>query len=83
MPIKTFSEACEDPEILAREMILDVEHPRVGKIKQINSPLKFSRTPVQFRNFAPELGQDCDQILKGLNFTEEQIKSFKKKGFFR
>ena len=80
MPVKNFSEACEDPQIKARNMVVELPHPKFGKIRNINSPIKYSRTPLSIRNIAPKIGQNSKEILQWLNYTPEEIKGFKKRG---
>jgi len=80
MPVKNFSEACEDPQIKAREMVAKLEHPIFGKIQNVNSPIKYSRTPLFIRTLAPKTGQQTEEILKELNYSDEDIKYFKRTG---
>jgi len=80
MPIKSFAEACEDPQIKARKMVIKMEHPKFGKIQNVGSPIKYSRTPLTIRNLAPKVGQNTKKILKSLNYNEEDISNFKRKG---
>jgi crotonobetainyl-CoA:carnitine CoA-transferase CaiB-like acyl-CoA transferase len=80
MPVKNFSEACEDPQIKARNMIVELPHPKFGKIHNVNSPIKYSRTPLSIRNLAPSIGQNTNEILQWLNYTPEEIRGFKKRG---
>ncbi len=80
MPVKNFSEACEDTQIKARNMIVELPHPKFGKIHNVNSPIKYSRTPLTIRNLAPNIGQNTNEILHWLNYTPEEIKGFKKRG---
>ncbi|MFX1363370.1 MAG: CaiB/BaiF CoA transferase family protein [Promethearchaeota archaeon] len=80
MPINTFAEACEDPQIEARKMIVEMNHPKFGKIQNIASPIKYSRTPLIIKNVAPNLGQHTLEILKNLRYSEEDIRSFRKRG---
>ena len=80
MPVKNFSQACEDPQIKARNMVVELPHPKFGKIHNINSPIKYSRTPLSIRNLAPKIGQNSVEILQWLNYTLEEIKGFKKRG---
>lgn len=82
MPVKDFKEACKDPQIKARNMIIELDHPKFGKIQNISSPIKYSRTPLTIRSIAPKLGQNTKEILKKLNYSEEEIKNFKKLGLF-
>ena len=80
MPVKNFSEACEDPQIKARNMVVELAHPKFGKIHNVNSPIKYSRTPLSIRNIAPKIGQNSKEILQWLNYSPEEIKGFKKRG---
>lgn len=80
MPVKSFSEACEDPQIKARKMITELDHPKFGKIKNVSSPIKYSRTPLYIRTIAPKTGQHTKEILKELNYSDEDIKDFKRTG---
>ncbi|MBY8987189.1 MAG: CoA transferase [Candidatus Lokiarchaeota archaeon] len=80
MPVKNFREACEDPQIKSRNMVVDMDHPKFGKIQNVNSPIKYSRTPLAIRSLAPKVGQHTEEFLKELNYTEEDIKNFKKSG---
>ena len=68
----------KDPHVLAREMIVEVEHPQAGKHKIVGTPMKFSRTPCKIDKAAPELGVDTNSILKTrLKLTDQEIKQLK------
>jgi crotonobetainyl-CoA:carnitine CoA-transferase CaiB-like acyl-CoA transferase len=83
MPINNFEEACQDPQVLARDMVFEKDHPQLGKIKQVGSPIKMSRTNPSVRTNATKRGNDTNEILKNFGFTEDQIKQLKSKGIFR
>jgi crotonobetainyl-CoA:carnitine CoA-transferase CaiB-like acyl-CoA transferase len=72
-PVYTFDETVEDPHIKAREMFFDIEHPIIGKMKNIGYPVKFSRTPQQFRSAAPWLGQHTTDVLGELGYSAGEI----------
>lgn len=73
-PIQTVKEACEDPNILAREMLVEVEQPGVGRVSFTGSPIKLSETPTNPRQPAPILGQDTKAILHNmLGYSDAQI----------
>ena len=80
MPVKSFSEACEDPQIKARGMVIEMDHPKLGKIRNIASPIKYSRTPLKIRSFAPKIGQNTKELLRNLGYSDEKIRDLIKKG---
>ena len=80
MPINSFEEACEDPQIIARKMIVKLPHPKFGEISNIASPIKMSRTPLTIRSLAPKVGQHTKEILKSLDYSDEDIRNFKRNG---
>ena len=65
----------DDLHVTAREMVVEVEHPVVGKMKTLGIPVKLSETPGNVRRAAPTLGQDTREILEELNYTDEEIES--------
>ena len=77
-PVKNYFEACEDPQIKARNMIVTMEHPVFGEIQNLASPIKMSRTPPTIRSLAPKAGQHTEEILKSLNYSDDQIQNLKK-----
>lgn len=82
-PINTIDKVLKNPQILAREMIVEVEHPRAGKMKMPGIPIKLSETPGTIRTAAPILGQHTQEILKEmLNMNNEEIEKFKKLNIF-
>jgi crotonobetainyl-CoA:carnitine CoA-transferase CaiB-like acyl-CoA transferase len=77
-PINTYDEALNDPHILARQMVLEVEHPKAGKVRTLGVPAKMSQTPSQVRFSAPMLGQHTEEVLRGLlALTDEEIESLR------
>lgn len=81
-PINTIERVTKDPHIAgAREMFVDLEHPKAGKLRITGSNLKLSSTPVTFRNPPPSLGQDNEAVYGGLlNLSEQEIKTLKENG---
>ncbi len=80
MPVKSFAEAIHDPQIIARKMVVDLDHPKLGKIQNIASPIKYSRTALTIRSLAPKIGENTKEILETLGYTDRQIQNFKKNG---
>jgi len=78
-PINTVAEAAVDPDVIANKYVSEVEHPRVGKIKEGGYPWKFHKTPAK-AGIAPELGEHNNKVLKSLGYSDADIKQFKEEG---
>ncbi len=76
-PINTISQVLSDPQVLARNMLLELTHPVAGLVKIPGSPIKLSETPAEIKAPAPVLGQHNEEILASLGYTAAQIDSFK------
>ena len=72
-PVYTYDEAVADPHILARNMVTEVDHPKIGRMKNMGSPVKASADFTRTRMPAPWLGQHSDSTLKSLGLDETRI----------
>ena len=72
-PVQDYETLLEDPQALANEYVLTVEHPANGPTQVVGFPWKFSETPAEVAAAAPELGQHTEEILLDLGYTWEQI----------
>lgn len=73
-PIYQLDETVKDPHLAARDMFIDLEHAKAGKVRTVNNPIKFSLTPTERKTAAPTLGQHSREILsKILGLTDAQI----------
>ena len=73
-PIYQLDETVKDPHLAARNMFIDLEHAKAGKVRTVNNPIKFSLTPTERKTAAPTLGQHSREILsKILGLTDAQI----------
>ncbi|MBY5989884.1 CoA transferase [Roseovarius atlanticus] len=79
-PVMTISEMHNDPQALARDMIVETDHPRAGAVKAIGLPIKFSDTPGAVTTPAPTLGQHGAEILTEHGYSQDQIRSLEEKG---
>ena len=74
------SEVIVDPQVQHRKMILEVDNPRYGKVKQPGIPIKLSDTPGQVRRTAPLVGEHSEEILAGIGYSDEEIERLKHSG---
>lgn len=80
-PVLRIEQVVENEQLLAREMFVEVEHPKLGKVKVTNFPVKFSETPGKVQGPAPLLGQHNEEILTTLlHYTPEEIENLRKEG---
>ncbi len=80
-PINDVATAMEDPQVQARGMVQEVEHPTAGRIKVLGPVAKFSRTPAAVRSAPPPLGYHNEEVLgELLGYTTEEIDDLRKSG---
>ena len=72
-PVYTYDETLADEHVLARGMVEEVEHPRLGPTRTLGPVPKLSETPPRIRSAAPWLGQHSSQALAEVGFTAEEI----------
>ena len=65
-PLNNIAQAAEQPQVVARRMLVEVEHPRIGRLKLPDTPVKLSRTPGGIKGPSPGLGQDTYEVLSSL-----------------
>ena len=76
-PINDLADVFADPQVLARNMYLEMPHPTLGSIKQTGLPIKFSLTPGGLDRHPPLLGEHNQEILKSLGYSEADVQSLK------
>jgi alpha-methylacyl-CoA racemase len=79
----TLDELENDPQIRARNMIVEVETPSGETVKQVGISVKLSETPGSIRSLAPSLGQHTDAILADLGYSPQEIAAWRADGAIR
>ena len=80
-PIQNIDEVFNDPQVLARNMIVELEHPEMGAVSTAANPIKFSATPVEYQKAPPRLGEDTESVLSEmLGYSEDAIRELKGRG---
>ena len=72
-PIYNMEQVYRDPQVLARNMLVDTEDPELGTIHNIGVPVKLSSTPGSIRRRAPALGEHSAEILLERGFTQDEV----------
>lgn len=65
-PINNYQEVFADPQVRSRGMVVETDHPALGRVRSLGSPLKMSRTPPLDRRRAPALGEHTAEVLREL-----------------
>jgi crotonobetainyl-CoA:carnitine CoA-transferase CaiB-like acyl-CoA transferase len=79
-PVNKIGEMLADPQVAAREMVVDLDHPKAGATKALGLPIKFSETPGRVVRPAPLLGEHTREVLEGLGYSAGEIDRLAKDG---
>lgn len=72
-PVYDINELESDPQLIARRMIIEIDHPTMGRVKQVGSMHKLSDSPVEVRNWSIRFGQHTEEILLELGYDKTHI----------
>jgi formyl-CoA transferase len=70
-PINDYEQVFADPHVLAREMVVEVDHPTLGRVRTLGSPLKMSGTPPVVGRRAPLLGEHTQEVLREVGLGDD------------
>jgi crotonobetainyl-CoA:carnitine CoA-transferase CaiB-like acyl-CoA transferase len=82
-PVYTLDEVFADPQILARDMLVELEHPDLGTFKTTGHPLKWSETPTRVERRPPLLGEHTDEVLAEFGLTSRERRGLYEAGVAR
>jgi crotonobetainyl-CoA:carnitine CoA-transferase CaiB-like acyl-CoA transferase len=72
-PVLDIAQVFSDPQVLARQMLVELPHPEVGTFKTTGLPIKLSETPGAIERRPPLLGEHTDEILTAAGLTQDEI----------
>jgi crotonobetainyl-CoA:carnitine CoA-transferase CaiB-like acyl-CoA transferase len=80
-PINTIDQVFADPQVIHRGLRMDLPHSAAGTVPQVANPIRYSRTPLEYRSGPPVLGEHTEDILKkDLGLDAGRIAELKQKG---
>jgi crotonobetainyl-CoA:carnitine CoA-transferase CaiB-like acyl-CoA transferase len=79
-PINNYAQVFADPQVVAREMVVETEHPTLGHLRTLGSPIKMSATPPDVSRRAPLLGEHTDEVLGEAGFSGAEVDALRQAG---
>jgi CoA:oxalate CoA-transferase len=74
--VNNFKEVFEDPQMIARGIVKDVEHPRLGRMRAVRNPILLDHDGPAFDRPAPMLGEHSAEVLRQLGYSDDRIREF-------
>lgn len=72
-PIHTIDQVFSHPQVIARDMMVSVDHPEAGRVNLVGSPIKLSRTKIKVKRHPPIAGEHTGEILEQMGYSREEI----------
>jgi crotonobetainyl-CoA:carnitine CoA-transferase CaiB-like acyl-CoA transferase len=79
-PMRTTAEALTDPQLAVNDLIIEVEHDTLGKMRHVGPPLRLAGTPATAHRAAPLLGEDSQQVLRDMGWSQEEVAALVERG---
>ena len=79
-PILTFDRVFGDPHLAARSFFVDAPHETLGPVRQLGSPMRFSRTPARIEYAGPRLGAHSAEVLRGIGVDDDTLTKLARDG---
>lgn len=78
--VNNFKEVFDDPHMIARDIVKDVEHPRLGKMRAVRNPILLDHDGPELARHAPALGEHSEEILRDLGYATAEIQALAASG---
>ena len=82
-PINSYTEVFRDPQVIARDLAVSVDHPTLGRLRALGTPIKMSATPLNPNRRAPLLGEHTDDVLRAAGYTDMALQRLRLSGAIR
>ena len=79
-PVQSIPEVVEDPQLLANNYVIELDHPIFGHTKTSGFPWDLSETPASWRRRAPKLGEHTEEVLSEMGYDKEAIAKLREEG---
>ena len=80
-PVRTVEEVLREPQVVARDMVAQFDHPKIGRTNVCGIPIKLSRTPGEVRSAPPLLGQHSEEVLeRAFGMSRQEISRLRRSG---
>jgi formyl-CoA transferase len=79
-PVNSIADIFEDPHFAAREMVVEVDHPKLGSLRLPGAMPKFSETPGSVRSAGPLLGEHNTEVYAEIGLTPDDIVALQERG---
>ena len=79
-PVNTIDRAVTEAQVAAREMVVEIDVPRMGPVKMAGLPVKFTETPGQIRRPPPRLGEHSADVLRRVGYSDAEIRAMGESG---
>lgn len=79
-PVQDICEVVNDPQVLANNYVIDIDHPTQGPTRTMGFPWYLSDTPASWRRKAPDLGEHTEEVLQEVGYSADYIAELKKEG---
>jgi crotonobetainyl-CoA:carnitine CoA-transferase CaiB-like acyl-CoA transferase len=76
-PINDYAQVFNDPQVVSRDMVIETNHPTLGKLRTLGSPIKLSATPPEVGRPAPRLGEHTEEVLREAGFGATEIENLR------
>ncbi|WP_353398316.1 CoA transferase, partial [Pseudophaeobacter arcticus] len=71
-PVRSLSTALEDPQTAINGMLLDIDHPVLGEMQLVGSPVHLSDVPMGIRRMPPRLGEHTEEVIAEFGLRQKE-----------